>query len=212
MRDNTALIQDLFGSIAQEGWSTKFNDALADDLVWVATGSSPVAGTYEGYDATTTDDLRHAMKIGRQSLYDSFGGERPLYLEVLQRYNTESVIAQITDLRAAKSPLAGIRNLLLALAEEPEKRRKLGCMGVAAICAFGDEDPEITAIGHASSVVLGSALEEALHKAKKMGEAKPSLDERAVAHFLQSTMVGMKVTAKAGGPVRKFCALLLQLH
>jgi len=48
MSDNKALIQDLFASIAQEGWSTKFNDALADDLVWVATGSSPVAGTYEG--------------------------------------------------------------------------------------------------------------------------------------------------------------------
>ena len=48
MSDNTALIQDLFASIAQEGWSTKFNDALADDLVWVATGSSPVAGTYKG--------------------------------------------------------------------------------------------------------------------------------------------------------------------
>jgi ketosteroid isomerase-like protein len=48
MSDNTALIQDLFGSIAQEGCSTKFNDALADDLVWVATGSSLVAGTYKG--------------------------------------------------------------------------------------------------------------------------------------------------------------------
>ena len=48
MSDNKALIQDLFASIAQEGWSTKFNDALADDLVWVATGSSPVAGTYKG--------------------------------------------------------------------------------------------------------------------------------------------------------------------
>src|SRR5258708_13266654 len=46
MSDNKVLIQDLFASIAQEGWSTKFNDALADDLVWVATGSSPVAGTY----------------------------------------------------------------------------------------------------------------------------------------------------------------------
>jgi hypothetical protein len=36
----------------------------------------------KGYDATTTDDLRHAMSIGRQSLYDSFGGKRPLYLEI----------------------------------------------------------------------------------------------------------------------------------
>ena len=158
----------------------------------------------KGYDATTTDDLRRAMKIGRQSLYDSFGGKRPLYLEVLQRYNTESVIAQITRLRAAKSPLAGIRNLLLALAEEPEKTRKLGCMGVAAICAFGDEDPEITAIGHASSAVLGSALEEVLRKAKKMGEAKPSLDERAVAYFLQSTTGGHEGHGEGRGQFGSF--------
>src|SRR5260370_33130092 len=48
MSNHTALIQDLFANITQEGWSTKFNDALADDLVWVATGSSPGAGTYEG--------------------------------------------------------------------------------------------------------------------------------------------------------------------
>jgi AcrR family transcriptional regulator len=163
----------------------------------------------KGYDATTTDDLRHAMKIGRQSLYDSFGGKRPLYLEVLQRYNTDRVIEQITRLRAAKSPLAGIRNLLLTLAEEPEEKRKLGCMGVAAICAFGEADPEVAAIGDASSAVLGSALEEVLRKAKKIGEVKPSLDERAVAYFLQSTMVGMKVTAKAGASSEVLRAIAL---
>ena len=56
MSDNKALIQDLFASIAQEGWSTKFNDALADDLVWVATGSSPVAGTYEGKQGVPEKD------------------------------------------------------------------------------------------------------------------------------------------------------------
>jgi TetR/AcrR family transcriptional regulator, transcriptional repressor for nem operon len=55
------------------------------------------------------------MKIGRQSLYDSFGGKRPLYLEVLQRYNTESVIAQITRLRAAKSPTSS--GVLRAIAQ-----------------------------------------------------------------------------------------------
>jgi hypothetical protein len=48
MSSHTALIQDLFANITWEDWSTKSNDALADDLVWVATGSSPVAGTYEG--------------------------------------------------------------------------------------------------------------------------------------------------------------------
>ena len=174
-----------------------------------ALAAAKVVFWKKGYDATTTDDLRHAMNIGRQSLYDSFGGKRPLYLEVLQRYNTERVIAQITRLGAAKSPLAGIRNLLLALAKEPGETRKLGCMSVAAICAFGDEDPEVSAIGHATSAVIRSALEEVLRKAKKMGEAKPSLDERAVTYFLQSTMVGMRVTGKAGASSEVLRAIAL---
>ena len=152
----------------------------------------------KGYDATTTDDLRQAMGIGRQSLYDSFGGKRPLYLEVLQRYNTESVIAQITRMRAASSPLTGIRELLLAFANDTVEKRGLGCMGVAAICTFGTVDPDVSAIGDASGTVLQSVFEEVLCKAKQMGEARSSLDERAAAYFLQSTMVGMKVTAKAG--------------
>jgi hypothetical protein len=29
MSNHTALIQDLFANITREGWSTKFNDALA---------------------------------------------------------------------------------------------------------------------------------------------------------------------------------------
>jgi TetR/AcrR family transcriptional regulator, transcriptional repressor for nem operon len=66
-----------------------------------------------------------------------------------------------------------------------------------------------TAIGHATSAVIRSALEEVLRKAKKMGEAKPSLDERAVAYFLQSTMVGMRVTAKTGASSEVLRAIAL---
>jgi hypothetical protein len=59
------------------------------------------------------------------------------------------------------------------------------------------------------SAVIRSALEEVLRKAKKMGEAKPSLDERAVAYFLQSTMVGMRVTAKVGASSEVLRAIAL---
>jgi TetR/AcrR family transcriptional regulator, transcriptional repressor for nem operon len=152
----------------------------------------------KGYDATTTDDLRHAMGIGRQSLYGSFGGKRLLYLEVLRRYNTESIIAQITRLRAAASPLAGIRELLLAFASDPVEKRKLGCMGIAAICTFGSDDTDVSAISHSSDAVLKSTLEEVLANAKRLGETRPSLDVRATAHFIQATMIGIKVSARAG--------------
>jgi len=154
-----------------------------------------------GYEATSTDDLRHAMGIGRQSLYDSFGGKRPLYLEVLQRYNADSVGTHLRRLRTARSPMAGIRDMLLALAEEPADKRALGCMGVAAVCSFDSSDPDVAEIGRVSAETLQAALEEALRKAKAAGEARKSLDVSTGAHFLQATMTGMKVSAKAGtGP------------
>ncbi|KAI9699842.1 MAG: hypothetical protein M1820_007017 [Bogoriella megaspora] len=41
-----SFIEDLFGSISQEGFSDRFKDALHDNLKWTATGSSPVGGVY----------------------------------------------------------------------------------------------------------------------------------------------------------------------
>ncbi|WP_155737462.1 TetR/AcrR family transcriptional regulator, partial [Agrobacterium tumefaciens] len=40
----------------------------------------------KGFAATSTDDLREAMGIGRQSLYGAFGDKRKLYLEALDAY------------------------------------------------------------------------------------------------------------------------------
>ena len=39
-----------------------------------------------GFGATTTEDLRLAMGIGRQSFYDTFKGKREIYLEALRKY------------------------------------------------------------------------------------------------------------------------------
>jgi TetR/AcrR family transcriptional repressor of nem operon len=152
----------------------------------------------KGYEATSTDDLRHAIGIGRQSLYDTFAGKRALYLEALRRYQDESVSARIRSLRTPGSPLAGIRNLLAGVARETPAQRALGCMGVNAICEFGAVDADVSAIGKESESVLLSALEQTLKEAKAKGEIRASVDERAAAQFLHMTLVGLKITAKAG--------------
>ena len=152
----------------------------------------------QGYQATSTEDLRLAMGIGRQSFYDSFGGKRQLYLEVLRRYNSDGIEACIASLPAAPSPLAAVAALLLSYSKESPRRRALGCMGVAAICEFGVSDPEVARIGKSSSARLESLLQRLLRDAKARGEVRASLDERAAARQVHATILGLKVMSKAG--------------
>src|SRR6266436_4919541 len=45
-----------------------------------------------GFGATTTDNLRLAMGIGRQSFYDTFKGKKEIYLEALRKYNSDRML------------------------------------------------------------------------------------------------------------------------
>src|SRR5246127_5397194 len=77
----------------------------------------------KGYAATSTDDLLQAMKIGRQSMYDTFGDKRRLYVEALERYQRERVAENIRRLRSTASPLAGIEALVIGIiaADKPTR-------------------------------------------------------------------------------------------
>ncbi|WP_437753590.1 TetR/AcrR family transcriptional regulator [Sorangium sp. So ce1389] len=152
----------------------------------------------QGYEATSTEDLRHAMGIGRQSFYDSFQGKRELFVEVLERYNAEGVRGCVARVEAAPSALAGIEALLLSFSREKAEQRLLGCMGVTAVCELGVSDADVSRVGAASAARLEGLLEQQLKRAKAAGEVRDSVDERKQARLLYAAIIGMKVMSKAG--------------
>jgi TetR/AcrR family transcriptional regulator, transcriptional repressor for nem operon len=152
----------------------------------------------KGYAASSTDELMRAMKISRQSMYDTFGHKRQLYLEAFRRYVSDSISQQIGYLEKSSSPLAGIEQMLLAFATRTQPDGIVGCMGVNAICEFGRSDPEVTSLGDTESIRLTAALERVLRQAKRKKEISKTLKESAGAQFLRATLSGMKVAAKAG--------------
>src|SRR5215469_14540732 len=99
-----------------------------------------------GFSATSTDDLRCAMGIGRQSLYDTFKGKKELYLEALRKYNSDRVYGYYEIFRKAESPLQAIEDMLLSVAFETPTERRLACLGVASICEFGTTDADVSSI------------------------------------------------------------------
>jgi AcrR family transcriptional regulator len=139
------------------------------------------------------------MGIGRQSLYDTFGDKRRLYLEALARYNIENVAGHLADLRGGLPATEAIEALLLRFANAPEPERIRGCMGVNAICEFG-QDPDVLAAAKPSHDLLEKELIRLLEAGKADGEVAPSVDARSAARFIAATLAGLRVQAKAGAP------------
>jgi TetR/AcrR family transcriptional repressor of nem operon len=163
----------------------------------------------KGYAGTSTDDLLQAMSIGRQSMYAAFGDKRKLYVEALSRYQQDSARGHLDRLRSSRSPIAGIENLLLGLIPSDDDARALGCMGVGSIGEFGITDAELNALRAQSGARVFKALVERLRAAQKAGEIDPSLDAKRTAAFLQMTMQGIRVAARAGASVETLRDLAL---
>ena len=156
----------------------------------------------KGYAATSTDDLLEAMKIGRQSMYDTFGDKRRLYVEALRRYQLESVAGHIKRLRSMASPLAGIEALVVGVISSDRTTREKGCMGVGAICEFGNADAELAQLRIKSGGMLRKALVERLQGAQAAGEIGETVDIERAARFVETTMFGLQVAARAGESTR----------
>ena len=153
-----------------------------------------------GYEGTSTDALLEAMGISRQSMYDTFGDKRRLYLDALQQYNADSVSDIIRSLNTPTSPLKGLEAALIAFASRPAPKAEFTCMGISSICEFGRSDPEVMLVNDAAGRTLLSAFERRVTEAKAKGEVGRDLDVRAAAEFMQAILAAIKVTARGGAP------------
>jgi TetR/AcrR family transcriptional regulator, transcriptional repressor for nem operon len=151
-----------------------------------------------GFGGTSTDALLKAMRISRQSMYDTFGDKRRLYLEALQRYSAGSVSEIIRSLNTGPSPLKGLEAALVVFASRPRAETALGCMGVGSTCEFGRSDPEVAVANDVSARTLQAALERVIAEGKASGEVGSNVDVRTAAQFIGVTLSGMKVAARGG--------------
>lgn len=156
----------------------------------------------KGFASTSTDDLIKEMGIGRQSLYNAFRDKRQLYLEVLHSYQQMSLGAHLKRLNEPASPLAGISKLLSGLAVKDDKVRALGCFGVSSIGEFGNSDPELKCLSEAGGAVMRGRIVVRIREGQEMGEIDPSFEADEAAAFVLMAMMGLQITARAGGSVK----------
>jgi AcrR family transcriptional regulator len=152
----------------------------------------------QGFAASSTDELMRVMDIGRQSMYDTFGDKRALFLRALELYVTESVHSIGVELDRNGSALSAVRNALLSFAARKDLSSSEGCMGLNAIGEFGQRDADVTRITRNAARIQRQNLMKVFAKAKIQGEVDADADLEGMADFFESTLAGIRIAAKAG--------------
>ncbi|MFQ5972402.1 MAG: TetR/AcrR family transcriptional regulator [Alphaproteobacteria bacterium] len=155
----------------------------------------------QGYEATGVTELLEHMGIGRQSMYDTFGSKRSLFLEVLHRYCDELGRRLIAQLRAPGSPLGNIRKVFGIWEDLLTDRGEVGCLVGNTVGELGPHDREAAATLRSSLEGVEQALAETLSRAQAEGELGADLDAHELASLMVVTVQGTALLRKVyGGP------------
>src|SRR6266705_1096852 len=149
-----------------------------------------------GYEKTSLDELMAAMQVGRQSLYDTFGDKRELYLSALEAYR-DSTQAAMQRLFGSGHPLRDcFAALLFGIVNESRADHRRGCLLLSANLERNLDDRQIAHLVKTNQAEVEAIFENALRKAQRGGELAPGKDAGALARFFVATIQGMRSTAR----------------
>ncbi len=153
----------------------------------------------KGYAAASLAQLTACMGISRQSLYDTYGDKRGLFLKALDRY-CAFVGGRLLPLLSGESPgLAEIKTAIAAVIDfllaYPKPR---ACLMANSAMEVAPHDSTVAGKVAAFHRTLEAAFATALGNARARGEIANPTDPAILARYLVATVNGMAVAAKAG--------------
>ncbi len=151
----------------------------------------------DGYAAASLQTLLEHMGISRQSLYNTFGDKRRLFLAALDRYIDKRADEMLAVLEAPGASFPALVAFFRALGERSGPK---SCMVGKSCMELGIDDPEIAARIHRFFERTVEAFCNALGNAAAKGEIAPSADTAAMARFLTATLHGLGMLARGGAP------------
>lgn len=166
------------------------------DTTLVLRKAMEVFGHY-GYEGTSLPMLLDGLGIARQSLYDTYGTKRDLFVKAVKHYVNEKSSAVVTYLDRSGSVKQAISDIFheIAAVLQDEQRRK-ECFILHSAIDQVPHDPEIAALFEQDRAKLEEAFYQALARAKQQGELKPDQDLRALARYLYHARYALTQVAK----------------
>ena len=152
-----------------------------------------------GYGGTTMEDLTRVTGLGKQSIYNSFGGKRALFLRALEHSASAHIDRLAEELnQITASPLERIRAHLDALAITFTSEGPLDSLFTKATVELADRDPEVAEAALRAYRRLEDQYADCIQQAKVSAEVDESIDTRTLATYFVAVTRGMEVLGSAG--------------
>lgn len=159
--------------------------AKAMDLFWV-----------HGYKGIGLTELLKGMGIARQSLYDTYGNKRQLFIRTIEYYRDTQLSQALALLQRKGSAIKNVKEVVRffeRLARDPQCR---GCLVANTLVEMGPHDSKISTLLKETLGLLEEGFCKALTRARKEGELSRSKSPKALSKALTNAVIGMAVTGK----------------
>ena len=155
-----------------------------------------VFGHY-GYEGTSLQLLLEGLGIARQSLYNTYGTKRDLFIKAVSHYVNEkstNVVVYLEQTNPVKKAISDIFSVIVETLNDEQRRRE--CFILNSAIDQIPHDPEIAALFKQDKIRLEKALYDALLRGKERGEFSPQQDLRALAQYLYHARYALTQAAK----------------
>jgi TetR/AcrR family transcriptional repressor of nem operon len=152
----------------------------------------------KGFEACSMAELLDEMQINRQSLYDTYGDKRALFLAVLAKYMDRVGTEIQAALGTGKTPLARLRNFLKLLSKRLTEGSGKGCLLTNTVVELGPHDAEVRKLVANQWRRIEDGLAELFQQAIDQRQIRPTENPRQLARLVFIVMQGGIVLSKAG--------------
>ena len=148
-----------------------------------------------GYEHTSLDILMREMRIARQSLYDTFGDKRALYLKALRQYRDNDHL-RLRRLFASGQSVKWLCDNSIWYQQRIAGGTRAGCLLLSANMERDAKDKVIAEFLLDNQLKTEAIFTDALRRGQAKGEVSAKQDPAALARFFVATIQGMRAMAK----------------
>lgn len=149
----------------------------------------------KGYHQTSLQDILKAGGISKQSMYDTYGDKRALFLKVLALYreiSTKAIEQGVKEKLASNTPVLEILHGMIYKSRTPDENIR-GCLVTDSMVEFREADSEIRTEMDTILLFLKEKMKFLIETGQKNGEITTKLNSVQISDVLMNARNGLQV-------------------